>query len=134
MADFRTDISEADIEAMARDWTSPIGEAIADAVQMVADEAEIIAPVSLSGGSKYAPSGFMKANTRAAGNTHYDERGFVQGMVGAPLYPYNFIANPTSRKGFTWNRGKKTRRWADERYLEWAMRSALPFATFRGGL
>ena len=108
----------------------PVGQAIADAAQAVEDTAKIIAPVSAKG-SPLSPPGTLKARTRVSEGRHHDENGYVMGLVGTPHYPSNFIANPRSRKGYTWNRGRKSARPADDRFLERAARSALPFATFR---
>jgi hypothetical protein len=130
MASFRTDLSEAGIEAMARDWDSPIGRAVYEATGAIEDEAKLLAPVSATG-SRYAPPGHLLAYTRQSEGLHHDElTGYVKGLVGAPRMPYNFIANPTSKKGWTWNRGRKTTRPADDRFLERSANS-FPFAVWR---
>jgi len=109
----------------------PVGQAIADAAQAVEDTAKIIAPVSAKG-SPLSPPGTLKARTRVSEGRHHDPvTGYVLGLVGSPRYPYNFVANPSSKKGYTFNRGRRSTRWADDRLLEFATRSAQPFATFR---
>ena len=131
--DPKVTIDEAAIQAMIRSWDSPIGRAIDDATQVVEDTARISAPVSPKG-SKLAPIGFLKANTRQSLEHHEDADGVIMGLVGAASYPYNFIANPTSHKGYTWNRGHKTFRPGDNNYLNDALNSLEGFVRYVGFL
>lgn len=84
--DPRVEIDEAAIQEMLRDWQSPVGRAIQDATQIVEDTARISAPVSPKG-SKLAPIGFLKANTRQSLDLHHDADGVIMGLVGAARYP-----------------------------------------------
>jgi hypothetical protein len=129
VAEIRVDIDERAVEDLFSSWSSPVGQA----VQQVTDEIEAIAkmeaPVSRDG-SKFAWPGYLKVFTRESQEHHFDDQGHVMGLVGAPSYPYNFIANPASRKGYTVNPrsarrpGRVTRRKADDRYLERAVDAA----------
>jgi hypothetical protein len=129
MADVTVGIDPATLEEWASDWDSPIGQAVANAVEVVEDEAKIIAPVSRAGGSPLAPAGFLKASVRAVENTHHDADGHVMGLVATSSYPYGFISTYKSRAGYTRN-VDGTVRPATQRFLEDAIRSA-PFQTWR---
>ena len=135
MAEVRTEGIEAEIEAqiqvMLRNWDSPLGRAFQDAVDIVEDTARISAPVSPVG-SKLAPAGFLKANTRQSTELHHDDAGVILGLVGAARYPYNFIANPASQKGFTWNRGRRSTRPGRNNYLPDALNSLNGFVRYVG--
>lgn len=131
--DPKVEIDESAIKEMMRDWESPVGRAIQDATQIVEDTARISAPVSPKG-SKLAPIGFLKANTRQSLELHHDADGVIMGLVGSPRYPMNFISNPTSRKGFTWNRGHKTFRPGDNQYLDDSLNSLEGFIRYVGFL
>lgn len=121
---------EADVQAMLRDWDSALGRAFQDATQIVEDTARIAAPVSPKG-SKLAPIGYLKGNTRQSLERHYNEDGIIMGLVGAPRYPYNFIANPTSHKGYTRNRDG-TPRPGDNDYLKDSLNSLDGFVRYVG--
>lgn len=129
--DPRVEIDEAAIQAMLRDWESPVGQAIQDATQIVEDTARITAPVSPKG-SRLAPIGFLKANTRQSLDLHHDDAGVIMGLVGSPRYPMNFTSNPTSLKGFTWNRGRRTFRPGDNQYLSDSLNSLEGFVRYVG--
>jgi len=135
VADVRLDGVEAEadaqVQAMLRDWDSPVGRAFQDAVDIVEEAARITAPISPVG-SKLAPAGFLKANTRQSAELHHDDAGIILGLVGAARYPYNFIANPTSDKGFTWNRGRRTTRPGRNNYLPDALNSLNGFVRYVG--
>lgn len=128
MADNTVNMDEAAIAAMFSDWDGPVGQAIDDATAAVEDLAQTLAPVSPTG-SKYAPTGFLKSNVHQAMEHHYGDDGFCLGLVGAPVYPYAFIATEASRKGFTINPGHKSVRPAVNRFLETAI-DTVPFETF----
>lgn len=127
MTDYvRVNIDEGAVEAMFRDWSSPVGLYIADLTQRAEDTAKVIAPVSPKG-SKYAPPGYLKS--RIVGTTeHYtDDKGYVLGLVGIPLragsrYPYPFVNNPS---GKTWNKGHRTFRRAMAKFLNEALAAAV---------
>ena len=123
--------ADAQVQAMLRNWDSVIGRAFRDAVDIVEETARIGAPVSPKG-SKLAPTGFLKANTRQSLDLHHDDNGIILGLVGAARYPYNFIANPTSHKGYTWNRGRKTFRPGKNDYLPDALNSLNGFVRYVG--
>ena len=129
--DPRVTIDEAAIQAMMRDWDSPLGRAIQDATGIVEDAARISAPVSPKG-SKLAPIGFLKAGTRQSLELHHDAEGIIMGLVGTPRYPGNFVSNPTSRKGYTWNRGRKSYRPGDNQFLPDALNSLEGFVRYVG--
>lgn len=129
--DPRVTIDEAAIQAMLRDWSSPLGRAIQDAVDVVEDAARVTAPVSPKG-SKLAPPGFLKANTRQSLEQHKDAEGIIMGLVGSPRFPMNFTSNPTSRKGYTWNRGHQTFRPGDNQYLSDSLGSLNGFVRYVG--
>jgi hypothetical protein len=122
---------EDQIQAMLRNWDSPLGRAFQDATDIVEEAARIAAPVSPKG-SKLAPIGFLKATTRQSLERHKDDEGIIMGLVGASRYPYNFIANPTSHKGYTWNRGRKSYRKADNDYLKDSLNSLNGFVRYVG--
>jgi hypothetical protein len=117
------EIDQSVIDEWARDWDSPVGKIIDDATQQVEDTARIHAPVSRTCGSRLAPPGFLKSSTRQAAQQHHDADGVIVGRVGAARYPYNFVANPTSRKGYTVNRGGRSTRPGDDTYLDDALNS-----------
>ena len=135
MAEVRTEGIEAEIEAqiqvMLRDWDSALGRAFQDAVDIVEEAARITAPVSPVG-SKLAPIGFLKANTRQSLDLHHDDHGVILGLVGSPRYPMNFTSNPTSRKGYTWNRGRRSTRPGDNQYLGDSLNSLNGFVRYVG--
>jgi hypothetical protein len=122
---------EDQIQVMLRNWDSPLGRVFQDATQIVEDTARIAAPVSPKG-SKLAPAGFLKATTRQSLERHHDEDGIIMGLVGASRYPYNFIANPTSHKGYTWNRGRRTFRPGKNDYLKDSLNSLNGFVRYVG--
>lgn len=128
-ASVRVEIDEAALQAMIRDWGSPVGEAIREATSIVEDTARITAPVSPVG-SKYAPTGFLKAGVHEALDLHHDTDGTILGLVGAPRYPMNFLRNPTSNKGYTWNRGRKTTRPGNNRFLDDSLNSLAGFVRY----
>jgi hypothetical protein len=117
MADtVRVDMDETAIEAMFTDWSSPVGLYIERLTQEVETVARDTAPVSARG-SKYAPPGYLKSRVFAARQHAAD--GTLMGMVGVPLakgsrYPLPFVSNPS---GKTWNRGRRTARRADNKFL-----------------
>lgn len=127
----RVEIDEAAIREMLKDWDSPLGQAIQDAVDVVEDTARVTAPVSPKG-SKLAPPGFLKENTRQSLEQHHDDEGIIMGLVGTPRYPGNFISNPTSRKGYTWNRGHGSTRPGDNQFLPDALNSLNGFIRYVG--
>ena len=123
MADEVTvEMNDAAIRELFGDWNGPVGEAVQDVVDEIEIIARGLAPIS-EVGSKLSPPGFLKLNTRESSEHHYDGDGQIIGLVGAPRYPYNFIANPTSHKGVTANprsgkrRGRASVRKADDDYL-----------------
>ena len=120
--------ADAQVQAMLRNWDSVIGRAFRDAVDIVEETARIGAPVSPKG-SKLAPTGFLKANTRQSLDLHYDEDHVILGLVGVPRYPHNFIS---SKEGFTWNRGRKSYRPARNRYLPDSLNSLNGFVRYVG--
>jgi hypothetical protein len=122
---------EAQLQVMLRNWDSPLGRVFQDATQIVEDTARIAAPVSPKG-SKLAPIGFLKATTRQSLERHHDEDGIIMGLVGASRYPCNFIANPTSHKGYTWNRGRRTFRPGNNDYLKDSLNSLNGFVRYVG--
>jgi|SRR5579859_8294403 len=128
MADVKVTIDEAAVRALFSDWDGPVGDAIERATREVEDTAKILAPVSPTG-SKLSPPGALKASTRQSLERHYDDNGFCMGLVGAPRMPYNPLANPTSHKGWTWNRGRHSTRPGDNNYLDEALNS-VPFQTY----
>jgi hypothetical protein len=136
MADPRVEVDEDAIAAMFSDWGSDVGQAIAEATDLVSAVARLAAPVSRKrptgkAARRYGNEpGYLKANTRKATTLHHDDdTGFVLGLVGAVRYPYNFIANPASHKGFTVNRGHRSIRKGDDDYLDAAL-SAVNGFTF----
>ena len=131
VGDPRVEIDESAIQEMIRDWNSPLGQAIQDATSLVEDAARIAAPVSPKG-SKLAPIGFLKAGTRQSLELHHDADGVIMGLVGSPRYPMNFTSNPTSRKGYTWNRGHGSIRPGDNQYLSDSLNSLEGFVRYVG--
>lgn len=132
LGDVRVEMDENAIEAMAKEWSSPVGQAILDATSIVEDTAKVTAPVSPKG-SRRAPSGYLKANTRESMTLHHDDNGYVLGLVGAPHFPLDFIRNSVSNKGFTWNRGwRKTGsfRPGNNRYLDDSLNSLGGFVRY----
>lgn len=132
--DPRVEIDEAAIDAMFRDWESPVGRAMQDAVGIVEDAARITAPVSPKG-SKLAPIGFLKASTRQSLEQHKDDEGVIMGLVGTASYPGNFVSNPAGRligKTFTWNRGRRSTRPGDNQFLPDALNSLEGFIRYVG--
>jgi hypothetical protein len=130
VAEIRVDVDPAAVEELFSSWDGPVGQAVADVTDEIEFLARLAAPVSRTGGSPLAPSGTLKLLTRIAAQHHYDDDGHVLGLVGAPRYPFNFIANPTSNKGFTHNPrsgrrpGRGSVRRADDNYLERAVEEA----------
>lgn len=114
--DIRVVIDERAVAELARDWSGPVGDAIDQVTGELADLARTEAPVSATG-SKGSPPGALKLFTRESLEHHHDDLGNILGLVGAPRYPYNFLANPTSHKGYTRNRGGRSVRRADDDYL-----------------
>ena len=134
LADVRVDISQVAVDALASDWDGPVGRAILDAVGIVEDTARITAPVSRKG-SRRAPPGYLKSHTRQSVTLHHDDNGHVLGLVGAIRYPFDFIRNPTSNKGFTWNRGHEITgsfRPGNNRYLDDSLNSLGGFVRYEG--
>lgn len=129
MADVKVTIDEDAIREMARSWDSPIGEAVRAAGEHVADYQRLTAPISAKG-SKYAPPGFVKS--RISESESHDGDGVVQALVGtvsnkrggAYPYPVAFFSN---RKGFTWNRGRHSRRPARNRFIQDSLNSLATF-------
>jgi hypothetical protein len=127
--DIRVEVDDRAVRELFSDWNGPVGQAVEQVTQIVEDNARILAPISPIG-SLFAPRGFLKIRTRTSEEHHYDADGHVIGLVGAPRYPYNFIANPTSHKGYTVNPrsakhpGRVTTRRATDNYLEDAINSA----------
>jgi hypothetical protein len=129
MTEIRVDVDPAAVRELFGDWNGPVGQAVQRVTEVIESIAKMEAPVSRDG-SKFAWPGYLKAFTRESAEHHYDDEGHVLGLVGAPSYPYSFIANPASRKGYTVNPrsakrpGRATRRKADDRYLERAIEAA----------
>lgn len=119
-------IDPAAVREIFHDWNGPVGEAVEQVTREVVDIARALAPVSPVG-SKFAPPGFLKAGTRTSAEHHYDDQGQVLGLVGAPQYPFNFIA---SHAGITANprsgrrRGRASVRRATDDYLARAIDAA----------
>ncbi len=128
MTEVRVVVDERAVRELFSDWNGPVGKAVAAMTDEVEAAARIMAPVSARG-SKYAWPGYLKAWTREAVEHHYDDQGFVLGLVGAPVYPYAFVSNFHSRKGYTVNRGHRSVRRADDRYLDDALDS-VPYRIF----
>lgn len=126
MAEIRVDIDPRAVEELFSDWNGPVGQAVEQVTQIVEDIARLEAPVSPVG-SKFAPPGFLKTFTRESEEHHFDDQGHVLGLVGAPRYPFNFIA---SHAGFTHNPrsgrrpGRGSVRRADDNYLQRAIDAA----------
>ncbi len=105
----RVEVNDAELAALASDWSNGIGAFIAERTAEVAATARALAPVS-DRGSKYAPPGYLKSRVNTARQHAPD--GTILGLVGVPLasgsrYPLPFVANP---KGATRNRnGRGTR-------------------------
>jgi hypothetical protein len=124
--EIRVDIDPAAVRELFSDWNSPVGQAVGEVTSIVHDLAQAMAPVSAQG-SKFSPPGHLKAFTRESAEHHYDDEGFVQGLVGAPQYPFNFIA---SHAGYTHNPrsgrrpGRGSVRKADDDYLARAIDAA----------
>jgi hypothetical protein len=127
MADeIRVDVDQRAVDELFRDWNGPVGDAVQQVVDEVVGLARSMAPVSPVG-SRFAPPGFLRDFTRESAEHHYDEDGHVLGLVGAPQYPFNFIAshsgvtaNPRSGK----RRGRASYRSADDDYLARAIDAA----------
>lgn len=127
----KVDISDQAVRELFSDWSGPVGAAIDDAAHEVADIARQLAPVGSKvvrskAGTVYSYPGRLKELTRVSAEHHYDNDGFCLGLVGAPRYPYNFLATPTSHKGFTRNRGGRSVRPAADDYLRRALELAPP--------
>jgi hypothetical protein len=125
--DIRVDVDQRAVAELFRDWNGPVGEAVQQVTEIVEDTARFLAPVSPVG-SKFAPPGFLKTWTRQSIEHHYDpQTGEIRGLVGAPQYPFNFIA---SHSGFTANPrsgkhpGRGSRRKATDDYLARAIDAA----------
>lgn len=124
MADVTVEMDEAAIAAMftVDSPDNPVAEMLRDATNLVAIEAQASAPVSPTGGSKYAPSGFLKFRVHAADDLHNDDAGLLMGLVGTRInihggaanYPLPFIYNEA---GSTWNRGHRSKRTATQAFL-----------------
>lgn len=127
--EIRVDIDPRAVRELFSDWNGPVGQAVERVADEVLDLARFMAPVSATG-SKFAPPGYLKERTHKAVEHHFDDQGLVLGLVGAPRYPFNFLANPTSHKGFTWNPrsgkhpGRPSKRRADDDFLERAIEAA----------
>lgn len=124
----RVDVDDRAVRELFADWSGPVGEAIDAVAGEIEVIAEFLAPVSVKG-SKFSPPGHLKEFTRKSVGHHYGDDGFVLGLVGAPVYPFAFVANFKSRKGFTRNRGGRTVRRGDNDYLRTAEES-IPFEKF----
>lgn len=125
-------ISDEDVRALFSDLDGPVAKIIEAATERVGDYQRETAPVSPAG-SKYAPPGFLKSRTGPAQELHHDpDTGFVTGYAGTPTnrhggaypYPLSFISNPS---GSTWNRGRKTKRPARNRFIQEALASLESF-------
>ena len=108
-------------------WDSAVGEAVQEVVDEIEAIAFAAAPIS-EVGSKFSPPGHLKAFTRQSIEHHYDDAtGEVLGLIGAPAFPYSFIA---SKSGFTHNPrsgrhpGRGSVRKADDDYLQRAIDAA----------
>jgi hypothetical protein len=129
MTDIRVDVDPAAVREMWADHHGPVGQAVELVTQMTEGIATDQAPVSPIG-SRYAPIGYLKEHTRTSAEHHYDDQGFVIGLVGAPVFPFAFISNFRSRKGYTVNPrsarhpGRMTVRRADDNYLDRAIELA----------
>lgn len=127
--EIRVEVDEQAVRELFSDWHGPVGQAVGEVVQIVEDTARALAPVSPIG-SEFAPRGFLKEHTQQSAEHHFDDEGQVLGLIGAPRFPFNFVANPTSRKGFTYNArsakhpGRFTVRKAADNYLEDAVDTA----------
>lgn len=116
---------------MSRDWSSPVGEIIRAATERVADYQRFAAPVSPVG-SKFAPPGFTKSAITEAEPVHYGDDGRILGLAGSRTnkhggaYPYP-IAFFSNAAGSTWNRGHRSKRRADNRFLTEALQSLASF-------
>lgn len=124
--DNKVEIDPGWIQEAMRDWDSPVGKAIILATEQVSVIAKAKAPVSPVG-SLFAPTGFLKSHTGESATRHHDTDGTVLGLVGAPVYPFAFISNFKSRKGFTWNppgrNGRRTKRPGNNNFLSDALDS-----------
>jgi hypothetical protein len=125
--EIRVDIDPRAVDELFRDWHGPVGQAVQQVVDEVVGLARSMAPVSPVG-SRYAPPGYLRDFTRESAEHHYDpDTGNVLGLVGAPQYPFNFIA---SHSGFTANPrsgkhpGRGSRRKATDDYLARAIDAA----------
>jgi hypothetical protein len=126
MANTRVEVDDKAVRALFADWDGPVGEAIATVTDEIEVIAEFLAPVSVKG-SVFSPPGHLKEFTRKSLERHTGDDGFVLGLVGAPRFPYDFVATPKSHLG-TLNRGRKSRRRPDN-YLRTAEES-IPFERF----
>lgn len=121
-------VDEQAVRELFSDWTGPVGSAVQECVNEVEHIASGLAPVSPIG-SKFAPRGFLRDSVHQSVEHHY-ENGEVIGLVGAARFPLNFLANPTSHKGFTYNArsakhpGRVTVRVANKNFLEDALDAA----------
>jgi hypothetical protein len=125
--DITVTVDPAAVRDLFRDWNGPVGQAVDEVTREVAEIARELAPVSPVG-SRFAPPGYLRANTRTSAEHHYDETtGEVLGLVGAPVYPFAFISND---KGFTHNprsgkrAGRASVRKATDDYLDRALDAA----------
>jgi hypothetical protein len=132
--DVRVDIDLKAIDEMARRWDSPVGEIIRDATSHVEDTQRILAPASLRG-SRYSPPGHLKRTIREAEPVHFDDAGYILGLSGTATvrhggsWPYAlaFISNDAGR---TANRGRRSYRRAENRFIENALNSLDTFVGY----
>jgi len=114
---------------MFSSWDGPVGQAVQEVTDEIEWLARLAAPVSPVG-SKFSPPGTLKVLTRTSVEHHYTDDGHVFGLIGAPVYPFAFISNFRSGKGFTWNArsgkhpGRRSFRKADDNYLQRAIDAA----------
>ena len=127
--EIRVDVDPAAVRELMSDWNGPVGQAVEQVTAEIEDIARFLAPVGRKG-SKFSPPGHLKTWTRQSVEHHYAPDGTVQGLVGAPVYPFAFISNFRSHKGYTVNPrsarhpGRVTTRRADNDYLSRAIEAA----------
>ena len=129
MADVIVDVDERAVRDLFTDWRSPVGRAVEIVVDEIENIATGLAPVSPIG-SRLAPRGFLRESVHQSAEHHYDPDGHVIGLVGVAVFPYSFISNFRSHKGWTANArsakhpGRFTTRRADNNFMERALEIA----------
>jgi hypothetical protein len=119
-------IDPAAVEAMFADWTSCVGEYVAQITDAVEATAKSLAPVSRRG-SRWAPPGTLKSQVHSVYSHGAD--GSVQGLVGVSRsstkgYPLNFVWNATGKTRNANQYGLFGSRRADNAFLFEALNTA----------